>query len=183
MKPYPVFFLFGPFPLVSATNISLGYSNSYLDSYQPTVHSPVGHHGELCKMSITMCYPPIESLQSLILHLRYNPRSFPWSWWSDVPTRYGPSLLSEFILYHWAILTHATATLALPLSFHMTRLIPTWGPMEPTALPEILCSQILGSFLSLRSQLKQIHRWIFPTFNVLFSTIPLPLMLYHITLF
>ena len=157
-------FFFGPFPLVPATNISLGYSNSYWDSYQPPVHSPAGHHRELYKMSVTTCYPPIENLQWLMLHLWQNPRSFPWSSSSDAPTRYGPSLLSEFILYHWAILTRATTTLDLSLSFHMTRLIPMGAPVAPTALPAILCSQISGSFLSLRSQLKRLlHRWVFPT--------------------
>lgn len=49
LKAISCMFLFVLFPLVPATSLALGYSNSYVHSYQPPVHSLLGHPGELYK--------------------------------------------------------------------------------------------------------------------------------------
>lgn len=59
-------FLFVLFPLVPATRLSVGYSNSYMDSCQPPVPSLLGHLGELSQCQ-SPHVAPAENLQWLTL--------------------------------------------------------------------------------------------------------------------
>lgn len=127
-------------------------------------------------MSITSCYHSVvENLQWLMIIPLKKTKIL--SMISMICSSYKmqsfPSLISSCIAGpfslmhppHWPSLCPSTAP----------GLLPCEGRWHPLPLPEMLCSQVLGSFLSFKAQLKQpLHRQILPehVFNV--ASLPVP---------
>lgn len=179
-------FLFVPSLLIPATSLSPSYSDWLVLLLLPApVHDPPGHETELYGSQPHRAIPLSKTSNGL-----YCP---PDKMQSPSRDLHDLIFLQDVVLPSFFISSCVTGPFSLmwqpqpslcpstpPSSF------PHDGPLHLLPLAEMLCSQILLSFLSFGSQLKQLlHRWILPgyLFNVVSPTLILLLTLYHISLF